>query len=355
MNMHMHRLDPKLPDPVESRRRGAGRFVRFIYGAGVLGVIAFFVIRFGAPLVYLEGPGIVSANREVVSLPYTVQVTRVDVAPGARIGAGAPIAMVRAPQVRETVANLLRGLAEVSGREAELRVRARVARDTLDASHSRLRMADEALIRLEESARRESASLIYRGEVYRERAQAVQSVVSLEAEATEASAQLVRLSETHQQIQAQLDQAEREFDGGRVLAPVTGIVSTRLAKAGETIAAGSSIAEIYQSGAIYVDWYIPSFRLMDPKPGQRVLVVSGRNRITGEIEDILPISDWIDAKRTSVLKDPQSGQVARIRLDEGTKPLTLNATVAVHMYYLAATDRIARGVVDLLGLGKDGL
>jgi hypothetical protein len=56
MNVLMNRLDPNVPDPVESRRRAAGRFVRIVYATSVFGVLAFFVIYFGAPLVYLAVP-----------------------------------------------------------------------------------------------------------------------------------------------------------------------------------------------------------------------------------------------------------------------------------------------------------
>ena len=125
MNIQLRRLDPNVPDPVESRRSATGRFVRFVYALGVLGVLGFFVFRFSAPLVFLSGPGIVSAPREIVSVPYIVQVQRVDVAPGATVQAGTPVALVRSPQVSETQANLVRALAEVTTREAELRIKAR--------------------------------------------------------------------------------------------------------------------------------------------------------------------------------------------------------------------------------------
>jgi hypothetical protein len=45
------------------------------YAVGVFGVLGFFVVYFGAPLLILAGPGTVSSPRHVVSLPYTVQVT----------------------------------------------------------------------------------------------------------------------------------------------------------------------------------------------------------------------------------------------------------------------------------------
>ena len=56
MNVTINRLDPNVPDPVESRRRAAGRLVRIAYATIVFGMLAFFVIYFGRPLVYLERP-----------------------------------------------------------------------------------------------------------------------------------------------------------------------------------------------------------------------------------------------------------------------------------------------------------
>ena len=70
MNREIHRLDARVPDPVESRRGGAGRVVRFIYAALVFGVLGFFIISFGLPLIFLTGPGVVSAPRTVISPPY---------------------------------------------------------------------------------------------------------------------------------------------------------------------------------------------------------------------------------------------------------------------------------------------
>jgi hypothetical protein len=40
MDVKINRLDPNIPDPVESRRRAAGRFVRFAYATIVFGVLS---------------------------------------------------------------------------------------------------------------------------------------------------------------------------------------------------------------------------------------------------------------------------------------------------------------------------
>jgi len=64
----------------------------------VFGVLGFFVIYFGAPFVYLSGPGTVTAPRHVVSLPYTVQVSQMKLVPGATVKAGEEIAEVISPE-----------------------------------------------------------------------------------------------------------------------------------------------------------------------------------------------------------------------------------------------------------------
>ena len=71
MNVTINRLDPNVPDPVESRRRAAGRLVRIAYATAVFGVVGFFVIYFGAPFVFLRGPRTVSASRHFVQVGFS--------------------------------------------------------------------------------------------------------------------------------------------------------------------------------------------------------------------------------------------------------------------------------------------
>ena len=133
MDVMIRRLDPHIPDPVESRRRAAGRFLRFTYGTIVFGVLGFFVVYFGAPFVFLSGPGTVSSPRYVISLPYTVQVGNMNVAPGSEVKQGDEIGQVRSPQQEGIVATYMRAQTDLAGREADLRIKARVAQDTLES------------------------------------------------------------------------------------------------------------------------------------------------------------------------------------------------------------------------------
>ena len=194
MDVKINRLDPNVPDPVESRRRAAGRLVRFAYATVVFGVLAFFIIYFGAPFVYLGGPGIVSSPRYEVSPPYTVQVSKVNVVPGATVKAGEEIAQVISPEQESIVATYMQALADINGRTAELRIKARVAQETLEAARSYQLVTQEAVERLGALS---AATVTFRMEVLREYASARKAVVSQEAEVSESAIQLAPRGAPH--------------------------------------------------------------------------------------------------------------------------------------------------------------
>src|SRR5215475_10877737 len=237
MDVKINRLDPNVPDPVESRRRAAGRLVRFAYTIVVFGVLGFFIIYFGAPFVYLSGPGTVTSPRYVVSLPYTVQVNQMNLVAGATVKAGDVIADVLSPEQDSIVATYMRALADIAGRTAELRIKARVAQESLETARSYRRLTEQAADRIDAAAGTSlaGASLSFRVEILRERASAQRAVVSQEAEVAESTIQLASLDQFIQQLRRRLDEVEQHFDKGKVLAPITGIVSTGLAHVGQSL------------------------------------------------------------------------------------------------------------------------
>jgi HlyD family secretion protein len=347
MNVTINRLDPNVPDPVESRRRAAGRFVRIAYATIVFGVLAFFVIYFGAPFVYLGGPGTVSSPRYVVSLPYTVQVSHMTLVPGATVKAGEEIGEVLSPEQDSIVATYMRALADIAGRTAELRIKARVAQESLEPARSYLHVTEEAAERIDAMS---TATVTFRMEVLRERASARKAVVSQEAEVDASAVQLASLDEFIQQLRGRLDEVERHFGHGRVFAPIAGIVSTGLAHVGQSLVAGTPIAEILDPTDIFVDWYIPNARLIDPKVGNEVFVLFGNRRIPGKIAQILPVSGVYAGMQQLLARDRPATQIARIRFDPDALPPPLNSTVDVRMHYTDLGARVANVLVRLLGL-----
>ena len=347
MDVPLKRLDPNVPNPVESRRRAAGRLVRIAYATIVFGLVAFFVIYFGAPFVYLSGPGTVLSSRYVVSLPYTVQISQMKVAPGATVKAGDEIAEVLSPEQDSIVATYMRALADISGRTAELRIRARVAQESLEAARAYLGVTEEAAERVDTMS---TATVTFRMDVLRERASARKAVVAQEAEVAESAIQLAALDDFIQQLRGRLDEVQRHFGRGKVSTPVAGIISTGLAHVGQSLTAGTPIAEILDPTDIFVDWYIPNERFVDPAVGNEILVLFGNRRIPGKITEILPVSAVYGGAQSLLARDRPATQIARVRFDPDASLPPLNSTVYVHMHYTRLSARIAAGVVRLFGL-----
>jgi multidrug resistance efflux pump len=346
MDFTINRLDPNVPDPVESRRRAAGRLVRIVYATTVFGILGFFVVYFGAPFVYLSGPGTITSPRYVISLPYAVRIIHVDVAAGEAVEAGEQVAQVRSYEQDQLVATYLRALADLAGRTAELRIQARVAQNSLEAARNYQRLANQAARHVETSSH---ASMTYRVDIFRERALANRTVASQEAEAAESVTQLADLDKMIQEIRKSLDSAQRNFADGRLSAPIAGIIAANPAYIGQSLVAGSPIVEVLDPTDVFVDWHIPYERLADPKVGQEVSVLFGSRRIPGKIAEILPVSAAYAATSLSE-RERIATPIARIRFDLGTVQPPLNATVSVHMFYTKAAARIAGALAYLFGL-----
>ena len=347
MNLAINRLDPNVPDPVESRRRTAGRFVRVAYATIVFGVLAFIVIYFGRPLLYLGGPGVVTSPRFVISLPYAVHVSRMNVTPGSVVQADEEIGQIWSPEQDNIVGNYMRALAEVASSSAELRIKMRVAQESLEAARNYQRETEEAARLIDTIS---TASTSFRLEVMRERAAARKNVVTQETEIAEATAQLAKLDELAKQVQTHLDDIERTFAGGRLRAPINGIVSPRAARVGESVMAGTPVAEIMDTTDIFVDWYIPNARFADPQVGGNVYVLFGNRRFAGTIAEVLPLSDIFAGTQASAVRERASTQIARVRFSPGTAPPPLNSAVYVHMVYSDLLDHAAGVFLRLFGL-----
>src|SRR5262245_25605593 len=189
-------------------------------------------------------------------------------------------------------------------------------------------------------------------EVLREYASDRKAVVSAKAEVSESTIQLASLDEFIKRLQGHLDEVQRHFGQGRVLAPVAGIISTGLADIGQSLTAGTPIAEILDPTDIFVDWYIPNERLMDPQVGHVVFVLFGNRRIPGTIAQILPVSGVYAGTQQQqlVARTRPATQMARIRFDPGASPPPLNTTVDVRMHYTRFSAHVAGVLIWLFGL-----
>ena len=338
--MKHRRLNLYIPDPVESRRSASGRAVRFIYGTGIIILGLFLLWHFGKPLIFLEGPGKVTARSIFISAPYIVTVTRMSAGPGSRVVKGDEIGRLKSLQVEQYITDLLKLTVEQNNKEAEYKIRLAFAKATRKYSQKRLDVAKEFVARLE-GGPRAATSVQYKADVYRERASANLVVAQSEVEADDVRNQLNKLIENGKLIAKQLENIRRDYNDGRIITPASGVMSSRVAKDGETLVTGSAIAEIFDSDDIHIEWRIPSWRWIEPQSGDQVFIRSGVQTILGHIETIAPLSIDFASPARSVMQGVEHGQIARVT-GPGLEKLPLNSYVSVGMNYSNASNLISK-------------
>ncbi len=344
--MQLNAIDPRIPDPVESRRAASGFAVRFAYGLGIIVLAATLLWHFGRGFLFLEGTGVVSAPVHDISTPYLSRVEYVNVVPGIVVTAGDLLARIKSPQLDREINEIERALVEQSQKEADLRVRFRMAKATSQSASDRLAMANEAYQRLD-GKNSEAASLGYRMDVYRERSQAMAQKAQAEAEIDEIQAQLDRFELNRRFLKGKIAALEADFDDGKIIAPIGGLIGNTIAHTGEIIKPGDTIAEIYDLSEFYIVWHIPAFGIKQPKIADPVFIHYGPKVLPGYIFEIKQIAEAAAEPSQSVLREKQPQQIIIVKTIAKQPDLPIHAAVTVRMNYSSWLDAL---IGRLLGL-----
>jgi multidrug resistance efflux pump len=248
------------------------------------------------------------------------------------VAEGDLIAVVKSQQLESQVNDLDRLLVEQSQKEADLRIRLRIASATREATRDRLAIASEAYQRLD-GDRAGVTSLGYRMDVYRERSLANIALAQAEAEADETRRQLERLERNRAEVQGKIDATRAEFDEGRIKAPVDGLVGSLIANPGEVIRPGDSMLEIYDLSESYITWQIPAFSLRQPKVADVVYVYYGSKVMPGYVWDIQQLAQDAPEAGQSILRGRERRQVILVKLQRRGVELPIHAQVTIRMNY----------------------
>jgi len=328
-----------VPDPVENRRSSSGRAVRLVYLLGLLGLALFMAWHFLRFMVFLEGSGTITAKQFMISAPYAVHIDSIEVIAGSRVKKGQVIAVVTSFEVEQYRSELLRAIAEMTAKEAELQIRLSIAQASLMPSVRRLAIAEDITKRFRDFSRGSESSQ-YRIDIFRELSNAMEFHAHAKAEAEEVSKQLLRLLDSRQKLEGRLAKAEQDYNGGRIVSPIEGVIAFDIAKVGSTILVGQTIGSVYDTAEIYIDWEIPLRRLVEPEVGDAVFITSGYSVIEGTISNIFPISTNLGADRRDFFSTTPQGQTARVKNHGFDQLLPLDSQVIVRMNYTAAMNKL---------------
>lgn len=339
--------------PVSSRLVRSGALVRFIYAVGLTGLGVFFLYYFAQGFAFFEGPGIVTADASSISIPQIVHIKSVRISPGMRVQKGEEVAVAYAPEVNAEISRLLISNASLLEQRAQLKSKLGVANSAIDLAKVRSSAAKNAERRVL-SSKAEALNTAYKLDVLREAATASQSESQLSVEKEIALVELEALENTNAALKRQLSVAREEYNDGKVVSPMTGVIGPRVAHPGDTLVPGQSIAEVYDETQSYIRWLMPYTKFRRPKVNDEVYVLFGNSYLKGYIAEVSLITDLMDNKRTTVLREPEQGQIVKIKLENGSEVLPVGAQVTIRMFYFSILDSLNQFVARLIGLKPAG-
>lgn len=319
-----------IDDPVKARRSAAGGIVRMAYAVLIIGlgvVLGWIMIK---PAIYTQSPGRVMAPAYMISTPYNARVVNIMVQPGQRVRAGQTVATVRSPEIDALLANLSGALAAQTDAMTQFRIRRAVAEATLPAARARETSASRNVRKLGEDGC--AGSSVFCAEIIREEAMAAVMLAQTEAEANVITTEMRELVEAKHRVESIYDQVVMTYNSGNQTTPVTGVVSAKVARRGQSVGPGDAIVEVLDDSQPYVQWVMDSARFRQPQAGDPIYVLSGQRVMRGRVSELLSVSDAAVASK-SLFRPPESGQLVLVKIDPGLAYPPMLAQVEVRYNY----------------------
>ena len=329
----------KIIDPVNERRSKSGAFVRAIYAIGIIIFFSIMAWNFGRELFFLEGTGVISSKKRVISYPFPVRVTAVNVVPGSDVHRGDLIANVESFSVEQIGAQLVIQIAELATKIADLEIRKNIAMEIQPFTQKRMSASSDISAKLEAGVAG-SGSSQYKMQVYLDHVSAAEANAKINSEIKGIFEQLIVLKKAQTVLEAQYSEIKSMLNGGQIYADIDAVVSADVPIPGEVVQAGDPVFTLFERNDLFVIWEMPLRRLVEPEVGDRVYITSGYSVIEGHIEAIFPISTGQGSNRSTQFTGTFQGQRARVRNRGFDHFLPIESQVVVRMSYTTLINRL---------------
>ena len=174
--------------------------------------------------------------------------------------------------------------------------------------------------------------------------QAMDKLLSLEAEKTSLETEITANQGALQQVSSAYADLQRTYGSGVLTAPASGYVGSHVGMVGEVLSAGTTpVANIY-AGTSYVLAYIPENYLFDVDEGQKVSIKGRGRTATGYIERVLPVTDALPPEFQLPNRVRGRGQLVRVELSQ-PKDFALDEKVRLTSCYM---DKCGLGVSEII-------
>src|SRR5487761_400041 len=298
----MRRLRPRLVPPVaqDEPRPRRHTVIRWVYLAAVIGLMAWLGNLFLGGYFYLRADGRVLGELAVVAAEFPVTVNGILVHEGERVTAGQVVATVSSQAVAESLARLTGDQADRQIRLADLDIRSQTTDAVIGLAGKRETVAGDTRRELEKLLAQRELPVIAHSAAIDSEFRSKEDLERLKAERSAFAAQIGALQAAVARAQSAIDDLHRDYDDGRLHAPIDGVVGRRIAEQG----AGFGV-------------------------GETVRIAAGLHTFAGTITRVEPVAAALPREFQRAFTPVEHEQVIRVKLATGQQPPPLFTKVQV--------------------------
>jgi multidrug resistance efflux pump len=292
-----------------------GRWSRRIYVL-VLALIGLAILNYAlGDAVVLRADGMVVRNHHAVAATYPAKVAEVFVKAGDRVEEGQVLAKLESAQILKDIAQLSLQFADVTARDAQIKIRAATTRRLMPLAQRHADQAASAVQRYDTMkglipTDKQDLAL---GSEYTTAAR----LAELKSEQAIIEQQLPLMQSAQQRAERALLQLDSFYDHGSIRAPIGGLVGAKVPLSGQVAEFGNALFDVYGERAAVLA-YLPQMYLFPLSVGQKVEVRAGRTQAIGTIEAILPVADALPPEFQNMFRPRDRERLVRIALPEDT-------------------------------------
>ncbi|WP_088343097.1 MULTISPECIES: biotin/lipoyl-binding protein [Rhodomicrobium] len=316
------------PDTLANeKRRAANPVGRTIY----LGILTIFVVAvmnylFG-DLIFLRADGLVLKDQTVVATTYVVRVQQVDVKEGQQVEAGQVLMRLQSTEMLERLADLSARRARLVADNVEFRVRSETVSELLPLAKKREEEATRVVGKFDQLNQAGFTTASSYDTALTANYNAQQDRVKLGTQLKMLERELMTLQEARDDAESALANLQAHYAEGIITSPVSGSIGATVPSIGNVYRIGDPMLSIY-FGEPYVLAYLPRRYLFSINVGQNVTLSDGRHVTSGEIIEILPVTDALAKEFQNTFKPRDRSQLAKIKLLD-TSPFPLLEKVEI--------------------------
>ncbi|MGL4636817.1 MAG: hypothetical protein ACRCWF_12615 [Beijerinckiaceae bacterium] len=303
------------PDNLKNQVRAGGKnLARRMYLFALCGVVAILLSALVGPLFFLDADGLVMRERSVISPDYNARVMATHVNPGDEVKAGQELITVVSSETLDRIAELTAKVAGLSTRETQILSRMSQIETMRPAMQERRRRAAASLRDIQSLAARSLTTATRVNEATRETYDADRDEAQLLGEVQVLKKEQAATVSSKADITAALDAMKNAYNGGKIVAPVAGMVGPKIPNLGAIIRVGEAALDIYH-GQSYVIGYLPTSRLFSVEANDGVIINDGKLRSSGRILRLEAVADALPVEFQSVFSARERQQVVRVAMD----------------------------------------